>query len=128
MRSSKYVDQWLTDCDFSRNSLSSTMCFMYLSSRNVSEFLKKLLTNKKSSWNRISPMMNILSKSLIKKKEVLVERWLKYVRFGGIITLKKKPPRRLKIISIDVILVFPNPPQVPYTVPVHYQISGRDSF
>jgi hypothetical protein len=49
-------------------------------------------------------MWNILSRFLIRKKEVLVERWLKIIKFSGITVLKMKPPGRQKIISIDIIL------------------------
>ena len=129
MRSSKRVDQWLIDCDFLRNSPQSIMRSMYLNSRNVFEFRRKLLNNKRSSWNPIFIMMNIISRSLIKKKGVLVERWSKCIKFSGTITLKRKPPGRLKVISINTIRVFFPLPQVPpYLSPFIYPISGRDSF
>ena len=42
----------------------------------------------------------------LSKKEALVERCSKYIKLSGIITMKKKPPVRLKVISIDIFLVF----------------------
>ena len=107
----------------------NSLYFMYLNSRNALEFLQKSLNSKRSSWNQTFLMMSILSKFWTKKKEVLVERWLKCIKFSGIITLKKKLPGRLKVISINTIRVFFHLPQVPpYPSPFIYLISGRDSF
>ena len=42
---------------------------------------------------------------------------VKCIKFSGLITLKKKPPGRRKIILIDIIWVFLAPPQV-YPFPI----------
>ena len=68
-------------------------------------------------------------KVLDQKERSTQKRWLKYIKFSGIITLKKKLPGRLKVISINTIRVFFHLPQVPpYPSPFIYPISGRDSF
>ena len=69
MKSSKNVDQLHIDCDSLRSSLQSMMFFIYLNSRNVSEFQPRLLNNKKSLWSQIFLMSNILSEYWIRKRE-----------------------------------------------------------
>ena len=45
-------------------------------------------------------------KVLDQKERSTRKRWLKYIKFSGIITLKKKLPGRPKVISINTIRVF----------------------
>ena len=47
MRSSQNVDQWLINCDFLYSLPPSMMCSIYLNSRNVSEFLQKIIEQQK---------------------------------------------------------------------------------
>ena len=128
MKSSRHVDQWLNDCNFLHNSPQSTMCFMYLNLGNVFEFLQKLLKSKRFWWNLTFLMMNILSRSLIRKKEALVERLLKCIKFNGIITLKKKLPGKLKVISINIIRVFSILSQVSPSICLPSFIQSRDEI
>ena len=72
-------------------------------------------------------MMSIPSKYLIKKKEVLDGRWLKCIKFSGIITLKNKLHGRLKVISINIIRVFSNLSQVPLSLSP-FIIQSRDEI
>ena len=50
-------------------------------------------------------MMNILQKFLIKKKDILVERLSKCIKFSGTIIRRRKLHGRLRIILINIILV-----------------------
>ena len=68
MRSLKYVDPLLIEYDFLHNLQPFTTSSMSLNSISVSEFLLKLLNNKKSWWNQTSLMWNILSKVLNQKE------------------------------------------------------------
>jgi hypothetical protein len=99
-----------------RSSLQSMVSFTYLSSRNVSEFQLRSLNSKKSMWNQIFHTSNILSEHWIRKKEALVERWWKCIKFSGLITLRKKPLGRQRTISIDISRVFLALPQVPLSL------------
>ena len=68
-------------------------------------------------------------KVLDQKERSTRKRWLKYIKFSGIITLRKKPPGTLKVISIYISIIFWILPQVPPSPSLFiYQISRRDSF
>ena len=74
-------------------------------------------------------MLNIISKFWIEKTEALVERWLKCIKFSGIITLKRKLPRKLNVISMETFpdfLILPKVPSLPHLF--IYPILGHDSF
>ena len=114
MRSLKYVDPWLIECDFLHSYPPYITSFMFLNLRSVSEFLPKLSNNKKSWWNQISLMLNILSKALIKRREVLDEKKLKCIKFSGAITQKEKPHGKLKATPIKTSLVFSILSKVPH--------------
>ena len=125
MKSSKNVDQLLIDCDSLRSSLQSLMSFTYLSSRSVSEFQLRSLNSKKSLWNQIFHTSNILLEHWIRKKETIVERWWKCIKFSGLITLRKKPPGRRRTISIDISRVFLALPQVPLSLSLLHSSNFR---
>ena len=128
MKSSKNVDQLHIDCDSLRSSLQSMMFFIYLNSRNVSEFQPRLLNHKKSLWSQIFLMSNILSEYWIRKREAPIERWWKCIKFSGLITLTKKPPGR-QTTSINIFRVFLALPKVPLSLSYSiHPISGWDSF
>ena len=68
-------------------------------------------------------------KDLDQKERDTQRKVVKCIKFIGIIILKKKPPGRLNIFSINIILVFSTLPQVSlYPSLFVYPISGRDSF